>query len=57
MAARLSATAAATLGIVPGSYHRCGFGVLSGRPSSFCTTMTWRPESGTAFSMLSMNVS
>jgi len=45
------------LGIVAGSYHRCGFGVLSGRPSSFCTTMTRRPESGTAFSIVSMNVS
>src|SRR6201994_3652443 len=36
----------ATVAMTPGSYHRCGFGVLSGRPSSFCTTMTRRPESG-----------
>ena len=47
----------ATVAMTPGLYHRCGFGVLSGRPSSFCTTMTWRPESGTAFSIVSMNVS
>ncbi len=57
MAARFRAMAWATVAMTPGLYHRCGFGVLSGRPSSFCTTMTWRPESGTAFSIVSMNVS
>ena len=32
----------ATAGIVVGSYHRCGFGVLSGRPSTCWTTITLR---------------
>ena len=48
MAARSAAIALATAGMVDGSYHRCGFGVLSGRPSTFCTLMTLRLESGTA---------
>ena len=55
--ARSAATALATAGIVDGLYHRRGFGVLSGRPSSFCTSMTLRPASGTARSIVFMNVS
>ena len=42
----------ATAGIVPGLYHRCGFGVLSGRPSSCCTLITLRPGAGAAFSIV-----
>ena len=57
MAARPVAIALATAGIVVGLYQRCGFGVLSGRPSRFCTSMTFRLESGTAFSIVVMNVS
>ena len=47
----------ATAGMVDGLYHRCGLGVLSGSPSSFCTSISLRAESGTAFSIESMNVS
>ena len=47
----------ATAGMVPGLYHRCGFGVLSGRPSRSCTTMTLRAAFGAAFSIVFMNVS
>ena len=57
MEARSAAMALATAGIVDGLYHRCGFGVLSGRPSSRCTSMTLRLESGTASSIVVMNVS
>jgi len=56
-AARSAATAFATAGIVPGLYHRCGFGVLSGRPSRSCTVTTLRDELGAAFSIVFMNVS
>src|SRR5579875_1856300 len=38
MAARADAIASATAGMVPGLYHRCGFGVPSGSPSRCCTT-------------------
>src|SRR5271157_4936721 len=47
----------ATAGMVPGLYHRCGFGVLSGKPSRFCTTTTLRDELGAAFSIVFMNPS
>ena len=47
----------ATAGIVFGSYHRCGLGVLSGRPSTFWTMITLRLGSGDADSILFMNVS
>ena len=56
-AARSAAIALATAGIVFGLYQRCGFGVLSGRPSSVWTTMTLRVEFGDADSILFMNVS
>src|SRR5271165_4387626 len=56
-AARSAATAFATAGMVPGWYHRCGFGVLSGKPSRFCTTTTLRDELGAAFSIVFMNPS
>ena len=57
MAARSAAIALATAGIVPGLYHRCGFGVPVGRPSRSWTTMTLRAEFGAAFSIVCMNVS
>ena len=47
----------AAAGMVFGSYHRCGLGVLSGRPSRFCTTITLRLGLGDADSILFMNVS
>ena len=47
----------ATAGIVFGSYHRCGLGVLSGSPSTFWAMITLRPASGDADSILFMNVS
>src|SRR5580704_921388 len=47
----------ATLGMVVGAYHRCGLGVLSGRPSRCCTTITLRAPLGEADSILFMNVS
>jgi hypothetical protein len=47
----------ATAGIVTGLYHRCGFGVLLGRPSSVWTSITFRLELGAADSMVFMNVS
>src|SRR5215472_4613294 len=43
---------AATAGIVCGSYHRCGLGVLSGRCSTCWTMITLRPELGDADSIL-----
>ncbi len=49
--------AVATAGIVVGSYHRWGFGVLSGRPSSFCTTITLRFAFGDADSTLVIQLS
>jgi hypothetical protein len=49
--------ALATAGIVAGAYHRCGFGVLSGRCRSVCTSMTLRFGFGEAASILFMNVS
>ena len=49
--------ALATAGIVVGLYHKCGFGVLSGRPSNCCTSMTLREESGEAFSIVVAQVS
>jgi hypothetical protein len=57
MAARSAAIAVATAGIVSGLYHRCGFGVLPGRPSRSWTTMTLRAGFGAAFSIVVMNVS
>ena len=51
------ATALATAGIVAGEYQRCGFGVLSGRPSRCCATITLRAELGAAASILFMYVS
>jgi len=57
MAARSAAMALATADIVPGRYHRCGFGVLSRRPSRSWATMTLRELLGTASSMVFMNVS
>ena len=57
ISARSLAMAAATFGMVAGLYHRCGFGVLSGRPSNCCTSMTLRPSLGTAFSMSVAQVS
>src|ERR1700733_3026374 len=56
-AARSAATAFATAGMVVGLYHRCGLGVLSGRPSRCCTSTTLRPEFGAAASILFMYVS
>ena len=44
----------ATAGIVAGEYHRCGFGVQSGRPSRCCTSITLRAELGAAASILFM---
>ncbi len=49
--------ALATAGIVFGSYHRCGFGVLSGRPSRCWTTITLRLEFGDADSILFIQLS
>ena len=49
--------AVATFGMVVGLYHRCGFGVLSGRPSSCCTSTTLRPSLGTALLMSVAQVS
>ena len=49
--------APATAGMVPGSYQRCGFGVLSGSPSIFWTSMTFRLELGEAASIEFMKVS
>ena len=49
--------AVATFGMVVGLYHRCGFGVLSGRPSSCCTSTILRLLAGTAFSMSLAQVS
>ena len=49
--------ALAAAGMVFGSYHRWGFGVLSGRPSRCWTSITLRVELGEADSILSMNVS
>ena len=46
--------ALATAGMVPGEYHRCGFGVESGSRSRCCTLTTLRSELGEPFSMLSM---
>ena len=57
IAPRAAATALATLGIVAGSYHRCGLGVESGSLSSCCTSMTVRPLFGAADSMVFMNPS
>ena len=54
---RSAAITFATAGIVFGSYHRCGFGVLSGSPSTFWTTITLRFAFGDADSILFMNVS
>ena len=54
---RSAAMALATAGIVFGSYHRCGFGVLSGRPSRCCTTITLRFGFGDADSILFMKLS
>ena len=56
-AERSAAIAWATAGIVFGSYHRCGFGVLSGRPNRCCTMITWRAEFGDADSILAMKSS
>ena len=42
----------ATAGMVFGSYHRCGLGVLSGRPSTCWATITLRLGSGEADSSL-----
>ena len=56
-AERSAAMALATAGIVFGQYHRCGFGVLSGSPSTCCATMTFRCALGEADSILSMKVS
>ena len=57
MAASSAAIASATLGIVAGSYHRCGLGVESGSSSSCCTSMTVRPLLGVADSIVFMNPS
>jgi hypothetical protein len=54
---RSAVIALATAGIVSGSYQRCGFGVLSGSPSVFWTSMTFRPGFGDAASMVLMKVS
>ena len=54
---RSAAIALATAGIVVGLYQRCGFGVLSGRPSRCWTTMTLRHEFGDADSILFMKSS
>src|ERR1022692_3274669 len=47
----------ATAGIVEGLYHRCGLGVLSGRPRRSCTSITLRLAFGVAASILFMYVS
>ena len=49
--------ALATAGIVVGEYQRCGFGVLSGRPSRCWTSITLRTELGEAASILFMKES
>ena len=49
---RSAAMTLATAGIVLGSYHRCGFGVLSGRPSTSWATITLRLLFGDAASIL-----
>ena len=54
---RSAAIALATAGIVAGSYHRCGFGVLSGRPSTCWTVITLRPGFGDADSILFIQLS
>ena len=41
-----------TIGMVVGLYHRCGLGVLSGRPRSCWTLMTFRVPPGSAFSIV-----
>jgi hypothetical protein len=51
------ARALATAGIVFGSYHRCGFAVLSGRPNRCCTSTTLRDEFGDAEASVFMKVS
>ena len=56
-AERSEANALATAGIVFGLYHRCGFGVLSGRPSRCCTLITLRAEFGDAEASESMKAS
>ena len=43
----------ATVGIVFGSNHRCGFGVLSGSPSKCWTLMTFLFAFGAADMILS----
>ena len=57
IAVRSVAIASATADMVPGRYHRCGFGVLSGSPSRSWTTMSLRELLGTAPSIVFMNVS
>ena len=54
---RSVASALATAGIVLGLYHRCGFAVLSGRPSKCCTLITLRAEFGDAEASVLMKVS
>ena len=46
--------ALATAGMVDGEYHRCGFGVLSGRPSRCWTSITLRSGFADAASILFM---
>ena len=53
-AERSVTSAFATAGIVFGLYQRCGLGVDSGSPRSFCTLMTSREEFGDAASIFSM---
>ena len=49
--------ARATAGMVAGEYHRCGFGVESGRPSRCWTSMTFRAALGELPSMVFMKES
>ena len=54
---RSAAMTWATAGIVLGLYHRCGFGVLSGSPSTCWATMILRLGLGEADSMSFMKLS
>ena len=50
--------ALATAGMVPGEYHRCGFGVESGRPQQVLhVDRPCAPSWASAYSILFMNES